>query len=683
MSVNENPSILNSITQFGITWYFDRPLIDIDDPSINPSDEDTYHYGTFANGDYWVVGPVGIVALDPESRSYGDNSIRNGSMLNPSQNSNQGYDSRSNDWDAQYNVGLGISAEQPLIVPTNSSLISTISLPARDDGSWLESAAILTVLASVPAANSFRPPYYGTDKTINYNENMLNYAALSSLSKEGIESIPSLAQESDDENQDASVERMFQRPWIDHIKNWMVRGIHPIKNMYPYGRDLSNQIGIGALMLQLDYTNEQKRNLLVRYVQLGIDLYCIISAGAIDNWPGGGGHCQGRKWPILFAGLVLNEAGMKAIGEKSGDYLYSEKLGGGNYGPGDPPPDYILFQEDLQTWYVTDDDVGRSIRATLCKGFATSASSNTIGVVLPGAGAYAELSDLYLEITSGPGSGQRRYISEETVGRSNNDEPGILTVSENWDVIPVVDESYYEVQGYEYFHVELPEWGINPLATPDKDNPSWDAGYRTLNGYSWPGWILAAHIMGAKELWNHDVLFDYQDRHMQVSGPQGQFPRWHVLDPFTKNVWYAYRADYGPIWPDTVTTEYSKGTNLSSNTDNELTIIFSRYPINVNNIYGTSLTSNKNYTVFLFKNKHTEKNKISIQCRLRSNWAPLYSTVYLQIFNRIITTWENLDSNNIENADENFILSGTITTNLNNYFDANLWISCRIYQKFM
>ncbi len=224
--------------------------------------------------------------------------------------------------------------------------------------------------------------------------------------------------------------------------------------------------------------------------------------------------------------------------------------------------------------------------------------------------------------------------------------------------------------------INTPVWGIRHSNSPTlTDNSFPSADYELLNAIEYPSLQIALLAWDVKDNINHNAWFDYTDRWASY---------WSAInDRSSTRVWSAYRHLYGPIWPHTLTTQYSKGTNLSSNIDNELTTIFSRYPINVNNIYGTSLTSNKNYTVFLFKNKHTEKNKISIQCRLRSNWAPLYSTVYLQIFNRITTSWETIDSNNIKNADENFILSGTVTSNLNSYFDNNYWISCRIYQMFM
>src|SRR5690606_4751330 len=64
------------ISQFGITWTFDKE----------------YPVGRFANDDWWVVGPVTIVGIDPPSTSGGR--VTNGSMLDPDpRDSRQGYDS--------------------------------------------------------------------------------------------------------------------------------------------------------------------------------------------------------------------------------------------------------------------------------------------------------------------------------------------------------------------------------------------------------------------------------------------------------------------------------------------------------------------------------------------------------------------------------------------------------------
>jgi hypothetical protein len=75
----------DEITQFAITWTFDGQ----------------YEYGQFANGDYWVVGPVTIININPASVVTAGRTT-NGSMLDP--NSGQGFDSAKSPYTAAKNV---------------------------------------------------------------------------------------------------------------------------------------------------------------------------------------------------------------------------------------------------------------------------------------------------------------------------------------------------------------------------------------------------------------------------------------------------------------------------------------------------------------------------------------------------------------------------------------------------
>ena len=49
-----------TIEQWGITWQFNKPLSVVDAAG-------TYRYGQFANGDFWLVGPVTITSISPAS----------------------------------------------------------------------------------------------------------------------------------------------------------------------------------------------------------------------------------------------------------------------------------------------------------------------------------------------------------------------------------------------------------------------------------------------------------------------------------------------------------------------------------------------------------------------------------------------------------------------------------------
>jgi len=322
--VTNEPEVISkasSLTQFGITWFFDKE----------------YQVGTFANGDYWVLGPVEIVKITPQSLS--GERVMNGSMLNPVDTVNevqkysQGYDSAMYGMygtDTSYadtlNVALNVSASAPLVIAASNSLVSTISLDAAGSRPQLETAAILTVVEFSPAEGSFRPSYSLSDKTIHYNKNELDYSKLGTLPL------------TDEILHPKDQAEYFERPWIDHASDWTGRYMHPSSNMPDYGREIAYLIGDAGLSLMLDYTNKEKEVLLVRLVQFGIDTYGLAATG--NTWQDLGGHMQGRKLPMLLAGVVLNDQDIinMANGEQN-----------------------LIFQEDRQTWLITDYDIGRSV----------------------------------------------------------------------------------------------------------------------------------------------------------------------------------------------------------------------------------------------------------------------------------------------------------------------------------
>lgn len=315
------------LRQFEITWTFDTD----------------YPVGQFANRDLWVVGPVKIVEIDPPSRADGTGRVSNGAMVNPKAGYHpQGYDSSmlNNPYDATLNVAFNRSAQNPLVLPADSSLVSTVSVAQARVEPQLQRAAILTVLRAAAPEGSFRPPYCGADKTVRFNKSALDYSLLQKLPP--VAATPALR----------DVEAQFAAPWLDHRAGWTGRTQHPKLNMPDYGREMHTALGTAALMLHLNFPDPQKEKLLCAYVQVGIDFYGIVHDDGRGNWENCGGHAGGRKWPILFAGIMLHDPSMKSIGAKSGAYLYQTP-----YGPGHCPPDYIHFAEDDQTFYVAPADV--------------------------------------------------------------------------------------------------------------------------------------------------------------------------------------------------------------------------------------------------------------------------------------------------------------------------------------
>ena len=321
-------TLASSISRHGVTWQFSVPC----------------SVGQFANGDWWVVGPVNIVSISPLSQDVGGRII-NGSMLNPNQqqieNGEHGYDSTlfgpyaGSRYQQALNVAWGVSSGSPLELGAGNSLISSISwtdpnAPANGSFSQLKTAAVLTILTEEAEPGDFRPPYSGSDKTIRHNEADLDYTALASLA--------SAAAQPDFE----ATADSFERVWLDHCSSWASRYMHPVDNMPDYGRDFTSKYSTGAMMLHLDKTNAEKSVMLIRMTQIGIDFFGNVQNGGV--WTGVGGQCSGRKFPILLAGRVLNDAAMLAIGTTHPSAYY-----GPNH-----PNNSEHFGEDCQTFYVEE-----------------------------------------------------------------------------------------------------------------------------------------------------------------------------------------------------------------------------------------------------------------------------------------------------------------------------------------
>jgi hypothetical protein len=489
------------ISQYGITWRFDGEV----------------EYGQFVSGDYWVVGPVRVLSKSPAPEVVSGYYIH-GSMVNPWKDV-QGYDARGRIFDRS------VVTEFPYDMSPGESLVSTVSVLPIGFSNWdgvsrgrVTDAAVLTCLDSVPAEGSFRPPYAGTDKTVRHNKNDLDYSILGRLAP--LSNTPRLEMEVGDEQitdldgygaiYGTSVERLFERPWIDHAFQFLAQELHPWHNMRDYGRDISEQVGIGALMLNMDYSDAEKEDLMISMVQLGIDNYGIVGArDGIDAFEAAGGHSGYRKFPLFLAAYALDDADMKDVIARSGEYLYS-----GGHGAGNAPSDYVWFGADDQVFYVKQEDVD----------FADSWSCG--------------------HCSMHPDARDCGFVD-------NCDCPAGATCS-NW-------------LQYESSDIGLPEWGIVHARGPRQSNKYWGTAYRPTTANSWAGWVLAVHAMGLKTEWNNDALFDYQDRYMWVTSSSGPNAEWRghfrQQDRWTTDMWDTYRSGLGCVWTaDDLSSEYSGGS---------------------------------------------------------------------------------------------------------------------------
>jgi hypothetical protein len=311
------------ISLHGITWTFDKPV----------------KCGQFITGDWWVVGPVTIVGVTPQPgpvrtdrnklslNRWGDTSVkadtamRNGSMIVLKAGFSQGYDSRNASYRSSDNIRF------PVILEPDRSLISTISndtLPVKNFCSnimWneerqvrvtLNTAAVLTCLREAPPRDAFRPPFTGTQKPV-FRAKDIQWQLLPRLQPTG--DVPAWEE----------FEGYFSRCWPDHLLSWEQQELVPNNNMPNYGREHARVVSIASLMLMLDVPGERKEKLTIGMIQHGIDLYGTAMNGGY--WNEGGGHSSGRKWPILFAALMLGDSSLLKL------------------------PESAIFQEDTQTYY--------------------------------------------------------------------------------------------------------------------------------------------------------------------------------------------------------------------------------------------------------------------------------------------------------------------------------------------
>jgi len=297
----EDLPLKESVSQYGITWTFDKPA----------------RVGQFVNGDWYVVGPVTIAALDPRPL-YGSEipknqldhmdkerpeaqRVRNGFMLNPPAAMKVAYDSGVRNW-----FDPSLLRRLPVAMKPGDSLVATISMPknlvlhaplrnkiqrGEGDSSPIRTAAVLTCVAEPQPPDAFRPAFCDRTARVYLARNLKR------------ELLPNAAPTpSVPKTLDLFI-RFTQRPWVGTC---FFGFEEPVENMPQYGMEYGRVAGTCALLLCTAFPPEQKEPLLVNYVQVGIDLGGMIRAGH-PGWSGWGGHGSGRKLPIVFAGLLLGD----------------------------------------------------------------------------------------------------------------------------------------------------------------------------------------------------------------------------------------------------------------------------------------------------------------------------------------------------------------------------------------
>lgn len=289
-----------SLSQYGITWTFSEPV----------------PVGRFVTGDYYVVGPATVVRVSPapifgdevkdasdaEKKYYSGAVARNGSVLNLAATANPPFDSRTEG----HRYDPKTFARFPLAMKPGDVLISTVSVPKpgaqqrmmgpsdHRNVSKVQTGAVLTCLATPVAADAFRPSYCDPERKLYFARDL----------KRNL--LPRLAPPKTAPKMEYMT-RVFERPWIDNV---FFGFCAPVDNMPQYGREVARAAGMGTLTLCCDFDAATKERLLVGIVQAGIDYWGSIRAGH-PGYQAHGGHGSGRKWIIVFSGIMLGDADMQ------------------------------------------------------------------------------------------------------------------------------------------------------------------------------------------------------------------------------------------------------------------------------------------------------------------------------------------------------------------------------------
>ena len=278
----------SSVTHHGITWTFSQSA----------------EVGQYVTGDYCVVGPVTIAAISPAPTAG-----RNGSVIDlPNVQDKTGFDDRTqgNRFDAT------LRSNPPFTLRPGDSLVSSISVttPGQVDN-WLregknertrspvKSVSILTCVSTPPPADAFRPSY-GNTSGRTYRLSEVNRALLPRLQPPGTV---------DDALLNTLSER-FSRPWVDNL---FFSFDAQVDYMAMYGREVGRATGLAGLFLLLELPpslQPAQERLLIGFLQRGIDLWGLVRAGH-PGWQAHGGHGSGRKWPIIFAGMLFDDPAMR------------------------------------------------------------------------------------------------------------------------------------------------------------------------------------------------------------------------------------------------------------------------------------------------------------------------------------------------------------------------------------
>lgn len=319
-------SLSTTATHDGVTFTFDKAM----------------PVGTFADGSPYVVATEAFAVTQtsiPSEQSDGNwvNGMAFGSGLEDHPN---GFDQRTGTIGGRtpYNDALNIDPGrrgEPVAIAagTNDILVKAKSLfPIKTTPPvfhFIERYSVLTILAESPPAGSFRPPVLGVNRVPQFTEADLDYDVLKSLAMPA--SLRTASQ---------CINRL---PPV--VMSWMFK---PDQNRVlmtdgtfngfegNYSQQQAEDRIESIFRLHSDIPNAEKRDLLVRLVQMGLDYLGARDFG--EQSEPDGGLAQGIIPPAYLAALVLGDSTLLGLAQS------------------------LLGNEFDQIFWVRQADIGRAVR---------------------------------------------------------------------------------------------------------------------------------------------------------------------------------------------------------------------------------------------------------------------------------------------------------------------------------
>lgn len=305
-------TVAEQLSQHGVTFSFAAPR----------------PVGQYANGDWWVLGPVSITSISPEAAlhdgvrqdgtSYTGRAVH-GTMVNPGNRSfasgGLAANNRTNTvqgWDSITQAGfVGVAAPysvsanvdpgatgSPLNVASGSvvkfvSRLTNLPINVRPAGNDM---IVLTVVDAIPASDAIRPGVSRASKASMINASQFDLSVFQNLAP--TPGAPTYVQALN------WIDRYHEASLPDTINNIHAKGIN---NHPEYGRDIGNNLHRALLCLHLNsFTPEQKITLLTRFAAIADDLVSRAEEGSITLGAGGGNQWKLPTIVVCAAALGPN-----------------------------------------------------------------------------------------------------------------------------------------------------------------------------------------------------------------------------------------------------------------------------------------------------------------------------------------------------------------------------------------